>query len=231
MNLHDPSAALALGLGLWTAVQPCPMTANLAAVSYLGRRAGSPGSAIAAALLYAAGQTIAYVVLALLVLEGIASAWRLSVLLQQHVNQVLGPVWILTGMVLLDLIHFRLPAVRVGPNWQSRINAWGAWSALPLGIVLALGFCPVSAAIFFVDLLTIAKNGGSHVVYPAFYALGAALPVIAFAIGLGTGSRWLGSALNRTQQVQRWLNRVAGGVLLAVGIYYALAFNFEVLPF
>jgi threonine/homoserine/homoserine lactone efflux protein len=61
--------------------------------------------------------------------------------------------------------------------------------------------------------------------------LGAALPVIVFAAGLGAGSRWLGSALNRTQQVQRWLNRIAGGVLLAVGIYYALAFNFEVLPF
>ena len=102
---------------------------------------------------------------------------------------------------------------------------------MPLGIVLALGFCPVSAAIFFVDLLTIAAGGGSHVVYPAIYALGAALPVLALAAGLGAGSRWLGSALNRTQQVQRWLNWAAGGVLLAIGIYYALKFNFEILPF
>ena len=228
---HDPSAALALGLGLWTAIQPCPMTANLAAVSYLGRRAGSPRSALFAALLYAAGQMLAYVVLALLVLEGLASSWRLSVFLEQHVNQILGPAWILTGMVLLDLIRFRLPGVKVGARWQSRIDAWGAWSALPLGIVLALGFCPVSATIFFVDLLTIAKSGGSHLLYPALYALGAALPVLAFAVLLGAGSGWLGSALQRTQQVQRWLNRIAGGVLLAVGIYYALAFDFEVLAF
>ncbi len=231
MNLQEPSAAMALGLGLWTAIQPCPMTANLTAVSYLGRRAGSPGSALFAALLYAAGQVIAYVVLALLVLGGMTSAWRLSAWLQQHVNQILGPVWILTAMVLLDLIRFRLPGVRVGAKWQSRIDAWGAWSGLPLGIVLALGFCPVSATIFFVDLLTIAAGGGSHIVYPALYALGAALPVLVFAAGLGAGSRWLGAALNRTQQVQHWLNRVAGVVLLAVGIYYALAFNFEVLPF
>ena len=231
MNLHDPSAVMAFGLGLWTAVQPCPMTANLAAVSYLGRRAASPGGAMVAALLYAAGQIIAYVSLALLVLDGIASAWRLSAWLQQHVNQVLGPVWILTAMVLLDLLPFRLPGVRLGPGWRSRIDAWGAWSGLALGIVLALAFCPVSATLFFVNLLTIAAGGGSHVLYPALYALGAALPVLAFAAGLGAGARWLGSALNRTQQVQRWLNRVAGGVLLAVGIYYALAFDFEVLPF
>ena len=221
MNLHEPSAAVALGLGLWTAIQPCPMTANLAAVSYLGRRAGSAGSALFAALLYAAGQVVAYVVLALLVLEGVASAWRLSGFLQQHVNQVLGPVWILTAMVLLDLVHFRLPGVRVGPKWQSRIDGWGAWSPLPLGIVFALGFCPVSAAIFFVDLLTIAAGGGSRLLYPALYALDAALPVLVFAAGSGAGSRWLGTVLNRTQQMQRWLNRVAGGVLLAVGIYYA----------
>ncbi|MGO9113676.1 MAG: aromatic aminobenezylarsenical efflux permease ArsG family transporter [Thermoguttaceae bacterium] len=231
MNLQEPSAALALGLGLWTAVQPCPMTANLAAVAYLGRRAGSPGSALLAALLYAAGQVIAYVVLALLVLEGITSAWRLSPLLQQQVNQILGPVWILTAMVLLDLIHYRLPGISLGPNWQTRIDAWGAWSGLPLGVVLALAFCPVSATLFFGNLLTIAAGGGSHIVYPLLYALGAALPVTAFAVLLAAGSRWLAAALHRTQQMQRWLNRVAGGVLLAVGIYYALKFNFEVLPF
>jgi cytochrome c-type biogenesis protein len=231
MNLQEPSAAMAFALGLLTAVQPCPMTANLAAVSYLGRRAASPASALIAALLYAAGQMIAYVGLAFVILEGIASAWRLSEFLQQHVNQILGPVWILTAMVLLDLIHFRLPGVRIGSKWQSRINAWGAWSALPLGIVLALAFCPVSATIFFVDLLKIAAGGGSHLVYPALYAVGAALPVLVVAALLGAGSRWLASALNRTQQVQRWLNRAAGGVLLAVGIYDALRFNFEVLPF
>jgi cytochrome c biogenesis protein CcdA len=101
---------------------------------------------------------------------------------------------------------------------------------LPLGIVLALGFCPVSATIFFVDLLTIAGHGGSHVAYPALYAMGAALPVLAFAAALGAGSAWLGLALNRTQQVQGWLNRAAGGVLLVIGIYYALKFNFGILP-
>lgn len=167
MNLHEPSAALAFGLGLLTAVQPCPMTANLAAVSYLGRRAGLPSGALLAALLYTAGQMIAYVLLAFLVLEGIASAWRLSEWFEQHVNQILGPLWIIIAMVLLELIRFRVPGIRIGPNWQSRVNAWGVWIALPLGIVLALGFCPVSATIFFVDLIAISAGGGSHVVYPA----------------------------------------------------------------
>ena len=36
---------------------------------------------------------------------------------------------------------------------QPRIDAWGLWGSLPLGFVLALAFCPVSAASFFVSLL------------------------------------------------------------------------------
>jgi cytochrome c biogenesis protein CcdA len=100
-----------------------------------------------------------------------------------------------------------------------------------LGILLALAFCPATAVLFFVNLLAIATAGGSRVVYPACYALGAALPVAVLALFLGVGSRWLAAALNRTRQVQRWLNAVAGGVLLAIGVYYCLRFNFGIWPF
>ncbi len=228
MNFPEPSVAAAFGLGLWTAMQPCPLTANLAAVAYLGRRAGSSGGAVAAALLYAAGQLIAYVALAVLILRGMASTWRVSEMLQQHVSLLLGPIWILAGMVLLGLVHFRLPGLGVSPRWHARIDAWGAWSGLPLGVVLALNFCPVSATIFFMDLLAISESGRSHFIYPAIYASGAALPVLLLAAALGAGSRWLGAAIHRTQQVQRWLNLAAGGLLLALGVYYALKYNFQV---
>jgi cytochrome c biogenesis protein CcdA len=231
MNLHEPSAAVAFALGVWAAVQPCPMTANLAAVAWLGRRAGSIGGTIAAALLFIAGQMIAYVGLAWLILAGLAAAWRLSMFLQQHVNELLGPVWILTAMVLLGLIEFRLP--RFVPNHPPFPPGEGnrsVWTAFPLGVMLALAFCPVTAVLFFVNLLTIATAGGSQVVYPALYALGAALPVAAFALLLGAGSRWLGMALAQTQQMQRWLNRLAGGVLLIIGVYSCLRFNFGLWP-
>ena len=232
MNLHDPSAAMAFGLGLWTAVQPCPMTANLAAVSYLGRRAGSPGSALFAALLYAAGQMIAYVILALLVLGGIASAWRLSALLQQHVNQILGPVWILTAMVLLDLIHFRLPGVTGRTEVAVEDRRLGGMERVAAGDRVGPGFLSRVGHDLLrgpLDDCRRAADRTSCIRHSTPWAR--RCPCSHFAAGLGAGSRWLGAALNRTQQVQRWLNRVAGGVLLAVGIYYALAFNFEVLPF
>jgi len=229
MNLHEPSATVALVLGLWTAVQPCPLTANLAAVAWLGRRVGTITGGILAASLFIAGQVIAYVGLAWLVLAGVASSWRLSAFLQQHVNELLGPVWILAAMVLLGLLRFRLPKLghsRLPPREGQAVRPITIWTALPLGVLLALAFCPVTAVLFFVNLLTIAAAGGSHVLYPLLYALGAALPVAAFSLFLGTGSHWLGIAWNRTRQVQQWLNRAAGAVLLVVGLYSCLRFNF-----
>ena len=148
MNPHEPSAAVAFALGLWSAVQPCPMTANLAAIAWLGRRAGSMRGGLAAALLFVAGQTIAYVTLAWLILESIASSWRLSIFLQRHVNEILGPMWILAAMVLLRLLDFRLPrlnvsgTLRVPTSNGTRSVPDTLWFALPLGILLALAFCP-----------------------------------------------------------------------------------------
>jgi len=231
MNLHEPSAAVAFGLGLWTAVQPCPMTSNVAVVAWLGRRAGSIPQGVFAVLLFVLGQTLAFVVLAWLVLAGVASSWRLSIFLQQHVNEFLGPMWIFIGMVLLGLIDFRLPRLAWSashlPDGEGTIRVW---TAFPLGVMLALAFCPVTAVLFFVNLVTIATTNGSHVLYPTVYALGAAMPVAAFALLFSAGSRWLGIAFRRTQQVQSWLNRATGAVVLLVGIYYALRFNFALLP-
>ena len=152
-------------------------------------------------------------------------------------------MWIVAGMVLLGLIEFRLPRIwracspLRAPPTAARCPAWSGdgtsriWTAFLLGILLALAFCPVTAVLFFVNLLTIAAAGGSRVLYPLLYALGAALPVAVLALLLGAGSEWVGTVLNRTQQVQRWLNRLAGGVLLALGVYSCLRFNFGLWPF
>ena len=63
-----PAIVEALGLGIWTAVQPCPMATNIAAISYLGRRADSPRWVLLAGLLYALGQALVYVILTIVLL-------------------------------------------------------------------------------------------------------------------------------------------------------------------
>jgi len=84
----------ALGLGIWTAAQPCPMATNVAAISYLGRRVDRPRLVFLAGLLYALGRTLVYVVLAILLMEGFQAS-RVSMFLQTRVHQFVGPVLIL----------------------------------------------------------------------------------------------------------------------------------------
>jgi cytochrome c biogenesis protein CcdA len=220
----------AIVLGIWTTLQPCPIATNLAAVSYLGRRVDRPVKVLLAGLLFALGQAVAYVALAFLVLGGMASAWRLSTFLQENVTLALGPLWILAAMVLLSMIRFRLPGVTISPKWQGRVDAWGFWSALPLGVVLALAFCPASATCFFVSLITIAATHHSRILLPIAYAAGAALPVAVFAVVIAYAARSFGRFWNRSLEIQLWLRRAIGVILLVIGIHFSLRYNFSVAP-
>ena len=47
-------------------------------------------------------------------IAGLLSAPQLSVFLQKYMNRILGPVLILVGMVLLDLLRFNLAGGTVG---------------------------------------------------------------------------------------------------------------------
>jgi cytochrome c-type biogenesis protein len=225
------AAATALALGTWTALQPCPMAANLAAISYLGRRTDRPAKVLWAGLLYALGQATAYVALAIIVIGGLVSTWRLSTFLQENITLTLGPIWILTGMLLLDLIHLPLRGSTIGSKWQDRIAVWGIWSAFPLGVALALAFCPASATCFFVSLMAIAATSPSRIVLPAIYGLGAALPAVICALLIAFGARVAGKVWHLSDQIQRGIRRVGGVLLLLMGIHYSIQFNFDVTPF
>jgi cytochrome c biogenesis protein CcdA len=217
----------AIGLGIWTATLPCPMATNLAAIAFLSRRLGRPRQVFWAGLLYALGGTLTYLALAALVTAG-AHASRLSTLLQANIQQILGPLLILAGMLLLELI--RLPRVGLGADerLRSQVERWGVWSALPLGMLLALAFCPVSAACFFLSVLRLMTRYDSWLVLPALYGIGTALPVVAFALLLALGAQVMAKAFNVVSKVQWWAQRIAGAVLILLGIYLSLRFIFEV---
>jgi cytochrome c biogenesis protein CcdA len=221
----------AVGLGIWTALQPCPMATNLAAISYLGRRAASPWRTFWAGVLYALGRAIAYVALAGLILGGVLSSWQASTFLQQGMHEILGPLLILVAMVLWELIRVPLPRVAIGAAFQSRLDAWGTWFALPLGVVFALAFCPVSAACFFVSLLAMLAAHDWPRMLPAAYGVGTALPVVAFAMLIALGVRSVGRWFNRLAQIERWTRRAAAAVLMAVGFHLALKYDFGIVPF
>lgn len=220
--------ASAVWLGILTSISPCPLATNVAAISYVGRRIDSPRAALATGLLYALGRTLVYVVLGMLLVSSLLSAPVVSNLLQKYMNKVLGPGLILVGMLLVGLIQFSTKGSALGEKVGKRVETWGVWSGLALGVVFALSFCPASAALFFCSLVPLAVKYESSLLLPTLYGAGTALPVLVFAILIVVSARAVGGAFNRITQFELWARRITGTLFILIGVYFCLAFIYRV---
>jgi len=144
-------------------------------------------------------------------------------------NKLLGPILILVGMVLVGLIQFKTKGSGLGERVGKRVETWGIWSGLALGVVFALSFCPGSAALFFGSLVPLAVKHESRLLLPMVYGGGTALPVLVFAILIVLGTRAVGRAFNRITQFEWWARRLTGVIFIGIGVYFSLAYIFRVL--
>jgi cytochrome c biogenesis protein CcdA len=213
------AAGSALWLGILTSISPCPLATNIAAVSFLGRRVDAPSKVLASGLVYTAGRTVAYVLLAVILIAGLLSIPGVSMFLQRHMNQLLGPLLLAAALLLTGWIPIRLPSFSGATQRAQRSEASGTWFAGLLGILFALSFCPVSAALFFGSLVPLSLERGSWVLMPALYGIGTAIPVVVFAILIALGSRSVASAFERLSAVERWARRVTALVFFGIGVY------------
>jgi cytochrome c-type biogenesis protein len=223
------AVASAFWLGVLTSISPCPLATNIAAISFIGRRVGSPRRVFFSGLLYALGRTLAYLALGVLLVASVLSVPELSMFLQRYMNKLLGPLLIVVAMFLLDLLSFSLPGTGMSKSMQKRIDALGLWGALPLGMLFALTFCPVSAALYFGSLIPLSVKSQSSVVLPSVYGVGTAVPVLGFAVLISLGAGSLGRAFNAMMRFEAWARWATGVVFLGVGIYYSLKFDLGVL--
>ena len=223
------ATASALWFGILTSVSPCPLATNITAISFVGRRTGSPVGILVSGLLYTLGRAIVYIAIAMLLVTSLLSAPTVSLTLQMWMNKLLGPILILVGMVMLGLLRIRFRGRGMSEQLQKRVERWGLLGALALGILFALSFCPVSATLFFGSLLPLAVKHESGVLLPLLYGIGTALPVVVFAVVLAFGARWLGKLFERVTQVERWMRVITGIVFLGVGIYMSLLYVYRVI--
>ncbi|HEO71331.1 MAG TPA: sulfite exporter TauE/SafE family protein, partial [Candidatus Hydrogenedentes bacterium] len=94
----------ALWLGILTSISPCPLASNIAAISFIGRKVGSTRQVFLSGLLYTIGRTAAYLALGVVIMAGLMASGEIARFLQRYLNQILGPVLILVGMLLLGLL-------------------------------------------------------------------------------------------------------------------------------
>jgi cytochrome c biogenesis protein CcdA len=163
-----------------------------------------------------------YVLIAALAVASLLSLPEVSFFLETSMRKVIGPLLIVVGIVLMDILPFSFSAPLVSQSVQARAGKWGIWGSGLLGIVFALTFCPLSAALFFGSLIPLAIDGKSAVLMPSLYGLGTALPVIAFAFVMAFGVKSLGRVFDKLTQIEKWARKGTAAVFIAAGFYLLL---------
>ena len=239
----------ALYLGLLTSISPCPLATNIAAISYVGRKVGDSRWVLAAGLLYTLGRCLLYLTLAVLLAKTAMSVPAVSLFLQKYMHLVLGPIFLLLGMFLVGLVTISAGGASMSEGMQKRVDAMGIWGALLLGVLFAVAFCPTSAAWFFglIALLLGSEAGavtailtkigislpeaslpGGIVILPLVYGIGTAVPVLLVAFLLAYSAKSVGKMYNALSKIEWWARQITGWVFVLAGIYFSLAYAFEV---
>ncbi|MFA4918422.1 MAG: aromatic aminobenezylarsenical efflux permease ArsG family transporter [Thermodesulfovibrionales bacterium] len=216
-------ASSALWLGMLTSVSPCPLATNIAAVSFISHRLTQRKVVFLSGILYTFGRSLTYIVIGVLIVKTLVDVPILSDFLQRYVNKILGIVLILVGMVLLDLLRIPLSLPSVSENVAKKLIEKGVFGSLLLGILFALAFCPVSAALFFGGLIPIAVTAKSGIWFPLIYGIGTGLPVLLFAILVSTGTELVNRVYHGIARLEVYSKIVTGIVFIVVGIYYVLS--------
>lgn len=92
--------------------------------------------------------------------------------------------------------------------------------------MFALAFCPTSGVFYFGILIPMSATSTAGYLLPVLFAVATALPVLVVAWILAFGARRIGLVYGRMQTVQKWLNRIVGGLFTVLGIYYCVIMYF-----
>ncbi len=217
------SFVTAIILGLMTAISPCPLATNISAIGFISRDLKDNKRVFINGLVYTLGRAISYTGLALIIFFG-ASKMNVSMLFQGWGEKLLGPVMILIGLFMLDVIKIKLPGISGLTDKIGEKSKGSYWSTLLLGMAFALAFCPYSGVLYFVMLIPMTVASASGLYLPVLFAIATALPVIVFAWLLAYAVGNVGKLYNRIKVFELWFRRVVSVIFIGVGVYYVIIF-------
>ena len=210
----------ALFLGIMSALGPCTMATNIAAIAYISQRLADRRFAFLASLLYSLGRMVTYTLLGIIIIGIGMEVPAIRNFLEDVGTYVLGPLLIIAGILMLvaHKISFggggRLATL--GKKFANR----GLWGSFIMGVIFALAFCPYSAVLFFAVLIPLALTADAGVLLPPMFGIGSGFLVIFFGIllmvSMSSVSKWV-TSLGKAEKVMRIVMAL---IFIGVGIYY-----------
>lgn len=206
-----------VGLGVLTAIHPCPLSVSAASVLLVFHPQRTRGRNLTAAMALVAGRGVAYMLLAVVLVAGLLSIPAASAFLRNSLRPFLGPLLILAGMLQAGLLT-RSGRLHPGPWFERRLGSsrWGLVGTFLLGMGLALTFCPASAGIFFGVFIPLAAASPHPALGAFLFSLGHGLPLLVMVGVLLAGIRveQLRRVMERWSVLSGWLLIAIGGALI-----------------
>lgn len=211
-------------LGLLTALSPCPLATNIAAIGYIGKDIENRKRIFWNGLLYTAGRIISYTALGIVLIailkEG-SSMFGIQKTVWKWGELVLGPLLVAIGLFMLFGDKLNLPKFGFKGNAEG-LASKGGWGSLLIGILFALAFCPTSGVFYFGMLIPMSASASAGYLLPAIFAVATAIPVLVIAWILAFSVQKIGSFYGKMKTVQKWLKIIVGILFMGVGIYYCI---------
>ena len=135
-------------LGLLTAISPCPLATNITATAYISKNIKESKKIFWSGLIYTLGRATSYSFIGFILFFG-ASKFHVAKLFSQYGERLLGPILILVGLVMFNVIKLNfLGKSNFQEKFSERFKDKGYLGSYILGIIFSLAFCPYSGALF-----------------------------------------------------------------------------------
>lgn len=211
----------ALVLGLMTSISPCPLATNITAVGFIGKDIDNRNRVFINGLLYTLGRAISYTAIALIIYMG-ADQFKFSGFFQQYGEKILGPLLIIVGLFMLDVIKIKFPGMSGLTSKMENKTRWGYIDAILLGMVFALAFCPYSGVLYFGMLVPMTISSPSGLYLPLIFAIATGVPVIIVSWILAYTLSGISGFYNKVKSFEIWFRRIIAVLFILVGIYYII---------
>jgi cytochrome c-type biogenesis protein len=214
-------------LGIMTAISPCPLATNITAIGFISKDLENRKRIFLNGLWYTLGRAISYTGIGVILYFG-ASKFHVAKLFQANGEKFLGPLLIIVGFLMFDFIKIKFPGLgKLTSRFENRKQKNNWWSALLLGILFALAFCPYSGVLYFGMLIPMTVSSSSGLFLPVVFAIATGLPVIIIAYLLAFSISSVGGFYNKVKAFEKWFRRVIAVVFILVGFYYIYIFYIQ----
>lgn len=209
-------------LGLLTALSPCPLATNIAAIGFIGKDVENRKRIFLNGILYTVGRIISYTLLGvvlIMVLKGGSSMFGIQKTVGSLGELVLGPLLLLIGLFMLFGDRLNLPEFGFSGNAEGLARK-GGWGAMMIGMLFAMAFCPTSGVFYFGMLIPMSAATAAGYFLPVVFAIATSIPVLAVAWILAFSMQQMGRFYGRMKKIQKWMNIAVGAVFIIIGIYH-----------